>query len=260
MMLVGLDEVVDTILDMDSKPTLKKALEELTPYNPRVCSQCGVDFSLCWKKDEGNGKGFVLCERCASQNVKKDLKAEHTSRLKSVFLKALKQEQEIEEKIKNGEDINVSNIAGGGNEKSSDNSRDSPVVNSQPSGRISSPKSPITVPSQSRNHSSNTSSDSHHHHGRPVVQHYPHHSPLVQQLHHQHMQQEPPPSQQHRNHHSTSRSHPYRGAPSTHHREHHRDSHHRTSGTSEPAPPPQHQEYYVVHHPQHAGGVRYINR
>merc|ERR1712142_1185946 len=34
MMLVGLDEVVDNILDLDSKPTLKKALDELVPYNP----------------------------------------------------------------------------------------------------------------------------------------------------------------------------------------------------------------------------------
>ena len=95
MMLVGLDEVVDTILSFDSKPTLKNALEELRPFNPRICAQCKVDFSPCWKAAKGSSvEEYVLCENCSLQNVKKELKAEHTSRLKSAFMKALKQEQD----------------------------------------------------------------------------------------------------------------------------------------------------------------------
>lgn len=269
MMLVGLDEVVDNILDMDSKPTLKTALEELMPYNPRICSQCRVDFSPCWKNKDAASKSkeYVLCERCALQNVKKELKAEHTSRLKSAFLKALKQEQEIEEKIKAGEDVNIGNITG--SEKSENNSQ-SPVSVPSSCARISSPKSAVTAPSNNHAPSSN---DRHHHHQSStggghrlqVVQHYPHHSPLVQQLHHQHLQQQQqqleadPTANRH-----SSRWHPYLPPSSGHHghREHQHQSHHRSYvpvSSSSSEQPSLHQEYYVVHHPQHAG-VRYINR
>lgn len=41
----------------------------------------------------------VLCESCVTNNVKKALKAEHTNRLKTAFVKALQQEQEIEQRI-----------------------------------------------------------------------------------------------------------------------------------------------------------------
>jgi len=263
MMLVGLDEVVDNILDFDSKPTLKKALEELVPYNPRICSQCSVDFSPCWKNKEKDSKKIILCERCSLHNVKKDLKAEHTTRLKSAFLKALKQEQEIEEKIKAGEDVNISSLSPTttATEKTENNSP-------QPSVRISSPKS---VAPPGGGHIENKGSPSGgHHDGRgrpkvPVVQHYPqHHSPLVQQLH---QRSEEPSQPQQRSSASSNRWHPYRAPSSSsqhgHSREHHQPSHHRTSGapTSSDGPP---QEYYVVHHPQRGGGGggrgRYIKR
>lgn len=40
-----------------------------------------------------------MCETCMSSNQKKALKAEHTNRLKAAFVKALQQEQEIEQRI-----------------------------------------------------------------------------------------------------------------------------------------------------------------
>lgn len=40
-----------------------------------------------------------MCEHCMSSNQKKVLKAEHTTRLKAAFVKALQQEQEIEQRI-----------------------------------------------------------------------------------------------------------------------------------------------------------------
>lgn len=43
----------------------------------------------------------MLCESCVTNNVKKALKAEHTNRLKTAFVKALQQEQEIEQRIAN---------------------------------------------------------------------------------------------------------------------------------------------------------------
>ena len=257
MMLVGLDEVVDTILSFDNKPTLKSALEELRPFNPRVCSQCKIDFSPCWKAAKNSCLDeYVLCENCSLQNVKKELKAEHTSRLKSAFMKALKQEQEIEEKIKAGEDVNVPGM------ENQDASPHSPKVSQ--SSRVASPK-----PTSQVTHSSSRSSGNHapspperhhlsngtHHHSsnssssrHQVVQHYPHHS-LVQQLHHQHIQQqqiELEPSSRH-----PSRWHPYISSTSSHHREHH-PTHHRSSyvqGSSSEGSP--RQEYYVVHHPHH---------
>lgn len=41
----------------------------------------------------------MICEQCVTTNVKKALKAEHTNRLKTAFVKALQQEQEIEQRL-----------------------------------------------------------------------------------------------------------------------------------------------------------------
>lgn len=41
----------------------------------------------------------IICEQCVTTNVKKGLKAEHTNRLKTAFVKALQQEQEIEQRL-----------------------------------------------------------------------------------------------------------------------------------------------------------------
>lgn len=45
------------------------------------------------------GVKSVICEQCVTNNVKKALKAEHTNRLKTAFVKALQQEQEIEQRL-----------------------------------------------------------------------------------------------------------------------------------------------------------------
>ena len=252
MMLVGLDEIVDTILSFDNKPTLKNALEELRPFNPRVCAQCKVDFSPCWKAAKNSSMDeYVLCENCSLQNVKKELKAEHTSRLKSAFMKALKQEQEIEEKIKAGEDVNVPGMENDVSSHSPKVSQSSRVASPKPAPQNthSSRSSGNHVPSPSERHHQSNGTHHHSNSGRhQVVQHYPHHS-LVQQLHHQHIQQqqiELEPSSRH-----SSRWHPYISSSSGHHREHH-PTHHRNSyvqnSSSEGSP---RQEYYVVHHPHH---------
>lgn len=44
----------------------------------------------------------IICELCVTSNVKKSLKAEHTNRLKTAFVKALQQEQEIEQRLAQG--------------------------------------------------------------------------------------------------------------------------------------------------------------
>ncbi len=68
-----------------------------SPKEPFTCAQCQTDFTSRWRQEKSNGS--ILCEQCMSSNQKKALKAEHTSRLKGAFVKALQQEQEIEQRI-----------------------------------------------------------------------------------------------------------------------------------------------------------------
>lgn len=63
---------------------------------PYTCTQCKTDFTSRWRKEKA---GNILCDQCMSSNQKKALKAEHTNRLKAAFVKALQQEQEIEQHI-----------------------------------------------------------------------------------------------------------------------------------------------------------------
>jgi len=46
-----------------------------------------------------------MCDQCVTNNVKKALKAEHTNRLKTAFVRALQQEQEIEQRLAQGGNI-----------------------------------------------------------------------------------------------------------------------------------------------------------
>lgn len=111
--LVGLEHVVDFLTKETRTPL---------PPTPFACSQCQSDFTPVWKwesskKNKGKysvvllkfffvsneifltGTKSVICEQCVTNNVKKALKAEHTNRLKTAFVKALQQEQEIEQRL-----------------------------------------------------------------------------------------------------------------------------------------------------------------
>ncbi|CAI5641435.1 transcriptional repressor p66 alpha-like isoform X3 [Oreochromis aureus] len=96
--LVGLEEVVQNLLDTIHRGKTGVALPKPTIREPFICSQCNTDFTCRWRQDKTKG-GAVLCEDCMSSNQKKALKAEHTNRLKAAFVKALQQEQEIEQRI-----------------------------------------------------------------------------------------------------------------------------------------------------------------
>ncbi|XP_073990870.1 transcriptional repressor p66-beta simjang isoform X3 [Rhodnius prolixus] len=94
--LVGLEHVVDYITKDSRSPP---------PPEPFRCSQCTTDFTPVWKWEKSSIKGKepkVICEQCVTSNVKKALKAEHTNRLKTAFVKALQQEQEIEQRLAQG--------------------------------------------------------------------------------------------------------------------------------------------------------------
>ncbi|KAJ8708378.1 hypothetical protein PYW07_010503 [Mythimna separata] len=105
--LVGLEHVVDYLTAEDRMPRSSV---------PAVCAQCGCDFTPVWRWERGAGStarrhdatftpappppsARRLCELCVSGNVKRALKAEHTARLKTAFVRALQQEQEIERRL-----------------------------------------------------------------------------------------------------------------------------------------------------------------
>nr|XP_054595286.1 transcriptional repressor p66 alpha isoform X5 [Nothobranchius furzeri] len=96
--LVGLEEVVQNLLDTIHRGKTGLPLSKSTLKDPFICTQCNTDFTCRWRQDKAKG-GVVLCEDCMSSNQKKALKAEHTNRLKAAFVKALQQEQEIEQRI-----------------------------------------------------------------------------------------------------------------------------------------------------------------
>ncbi|XP_020489713.2 transcriptional repressor p66 alpha isoform X4 [Labrus bergylta] len=96
--LVGLEEVVQNLLDTIHRGKTGVALSKASAKDPFICTQCHTDFTCRWRQDKTKG-GAVLCEHCMSSNQKKALKAEHTNRLKAAFVKALQQEQEIEQRI-----------------------------------------------------------------------------------------------------------------------------------------------------------------
>ncbi|XP_027529634.1 transcriptional repressor p66-alpha-like, partial [Neopelma chrysocephalum] len=73
-----------------------KALVAAAAREPFVCAQCQTDFTCRWREEKN---GTIMCETCMTSNQKKALKAEHTNRLKAAFVKALQQEQEIEQRI-----------------------------------------------------------------------------------------------------------------------------------------------------------------
>ena len=256
MMLVGLDEVVDMVLDIGGKPTLKQLLADFMPKSPSICNQCGVDFSPAWKTKTNivKGENNTLCEKCSMMNVKKELKSEHTSRLKAAFLKALKQEQEIEEKIKAGEDVTIASPP----PTDKDHSTQQQVVQHHPQqpGHLH----PVHQPHQHQVHSSQ--GDHHHqtyrHHHHQIVQHYPHHTSLVHQLHQQHMQQQQVDyDKSGRRSSNSARWHPY--LPAHHHSGHvHNPQHHRTGRTYVSSSDGR-QEYYVVHHPQHSSSGQHTS-
>lgn len=97
--LIGLEGVVNHILEsqtMASNPDNSKVF-----IAPKFCSQCDTDFTPGWriKTTEAKANEGTLCESCYTQKIKKTLKTEHTTRLKDAFMKALKQEQEVEKKF-----------------------------------------------------------------------------------------------------------------------------------------------------------------
>lgn len=96
--LVGLEEAVQNLLDTIHRGKTGAALSKNITREPLTCTQCKTDFTCRWRQDKTKGGAF-LCEHCMSSSQKRVLKAEHTNRLKAAFVKALQQEQEIEQRI-----------------------------------------------------------------------------------------------------------------------------------------------------------------
>ena len=102
VMLVGLEEAVKCIVDADTQTDSDTSASTSTDvkyvFTPFECVQCQTDFTPVWKRDRPGSKS-VICERCVTTNQKRALKQEHTNRLKGAFVRALQQEQEIEQSL-----------------------------------------------------------------------------------------------------------------------------------------------------------------
>jgi len=104
IMLVGLEEAVKCIVDADVQSKSESATGDSDlkyVFTPFECVQCQTDFTPVWKRDRPGSKS-VICERCVTTNQKRALKQEHTNRLKGAFVRALQQEQEIEQSLLSG--------------------------------------------------------------------------------------------------------------------------------------------------------------
>ncbi|KAG5847862.1 hypothetical protein ANANG_G00130710 [Anguilla anguilla] len=124
--LVGLEEVVQNLLDMLAKGKPQAP----PPKEPFTCSQCQTDFTSRWRPEEGGSA--VMCEHCMTSSQKRALKAEHTGRLKAAFVKALQQEQEIEQRIL--QQTSASPASSHAPSSSSSSSSSSVVVKVEPQG------------------------------------------------------------------------------------------------------------------------------
>lgn len=91
--LVGLEEVVQNLLEAQAGRVPAPAVLARDPY---MCTQCKTDFTCRWREEKS---GAIMCESCMASSQKRALKVEHTSRLKAAFVKALQQEQEIEQRL-----------------------------------------------------------------------------------------------------------------------------------------------------------------
>ncbi|NWS78062.1 P66A protein, partial [Crotophaga sulcirostris] len=100
--LVGLEEVCSSFKEGTAGAELSwlcspgKVSIAVSSREPYMCAQCKTDFTCRWREEKN---GTIMCETCMTSNQKKALKAEHTNRLKAAFVKALQQEQEIEQRI-----------------------------------------------------------------------------------------------------------------------------------------------------------------
>ena len=105
IMLVGLEEAVKRIVDEDASTNSEAAAAASSDvkyvFTPFECVQCQTDFTPVWKRDRPGSKS-VICEHCVTTNQKRALKQEHTNRLKGAFVRALQQEQEIEQSLLTG--------------------------------------------------------------------------------------------------------------------------------------------------------------
>lgn len=110
--MVGLEEVVQSVLDSQGK--FRGSLSRMEPF---FCAQCRTDFTPHWKREKS---GRILCEQCMTSNQKKALKAEHTNRLKNAFVKALQQEQEIEQRLQQQATLSPSSASTGSNSSKTD--------------------------------------------------------------------------------------------------------------------------------------------
>ncbi|XP_067109742.1 LOW QUALITY PROTEIN: transcriptional repressor p66-alpha-like [Osmerus mordax] len=165
--LVGLEDVVQNLLDTFSRAKNPGVpFPRTAPREPYTCSQCSTDFTCRWRQDKAKG-GTILCEDCMTSNQKKALKAEHTNRLKAAFVKALQQEQEIEQRLLQQASSPVSHPPPS---SSSSSSPSSLKVEQMVSQQLKQAQARATSLQQQHQHSRGQHSIARHHHSSSIKQ------------------------------------------------------------------------------------------
>ena len=108
LMCLGLEEVVKCVQESINNKDRNNIItnkDEIIYEFPYSCSNCSTDYTPSWRKDKS---GNILCEKCLKTLEKKIIKAEHSARLKTAFLKAVKDKEIIKQRLIN-ETLNSSN-------------------------------------------------------------------------------------------------------------------------------------------------------
>jgi hypothetical protein len=88
LMCLGLDEVVKCVQDKNNNLTI-------TYEFPYQCKNCSNDYTPVWRKDNQD----TICDKCFKYLEKKQIRAEHSQRLKQSLLKAVKEKEVIEQRL-----------------------------------------------------------------------------------------------------------------------------------------------------------------
>jgi hypothetical protein len=100
--LIGLEDVVQCLSELqnDRHRLPQRFTDHALIDNPHICDQCGTDFTIRWWKHlntkSSNEVINILCDRCKKQVLRRALKSQQSTLLKTVLLSGAKQEKELE--------------------------------------------------------------------------------------------------------------------------------------------------------------------
>jgi hypothetical protein len=203
LMCLGLEEVVKCVQESitnnnkDRNNILNTNNNNEVKYEyPYICSNCSTDYTPV--------SGNSLCEKCLITLEKKIIKAEHSARLKTAFLKAVKDKETIEQRLIN-ETLNNTNQQQQYHSPSPMQPQQHNNINNNKQHHHHHSNSQNKV-SNNNNNNNQTSHHHNHHHSSSSNQNKHQLQMQSQQQQHGHGQQQKAQQQQSSNKHHTSNS------------------------------------------------------